>query len=684
MIDNPLTKPWETPYGLPPFDLIRPEHFAPAFEVAMAEQKAEIDAIASNPEEPTFKNTLVALDRAGEVFEKVAGVFFNLTASETNEALQAAERDLMPKIAAHQNWLSLHEGIFSRVDALHHKRADLGLAPEELRLLERVHLDYVLQGSLLKGEARTRYAAITEELASLYTTFSQAVLGDEAAYCMVLETEADRAGLPESVLDAAKSVAADKGLDGYAVNLSPSLVDPFLTYSTRRDLREQVWRAFKARGESCPERDTRRVAEKIVRLRAELAGLMGYGSYADYALIDRMAKKPSAVDELLMRVWEPACRRALEEQQDLGVLAAKDGVAGAVKGWDWRFYAEKLRLERYSLDEAELKQYFQLDRMVAAMFDAAGRLYGLSFKEVDGIPLYHPDVKLYEVLDAGTGTLVGVFMADSFARPAKRGGAWMSDFRSQSKNRPDGLPYPIIINNNNFAKAPEGKPTLLSLDDVRTLFHEFGHGLHGLLSDVTYKRLAGTSVLRDFVELPSQINEHWALTPAILKKHAIHAHTGKPISDHLIELIKKSEHFSQGFMTVEYTSCALIDMALHQHPDPASLDLSAFELAECKRLGVPEAIGLRHRLPQFRHLFSDNGYAAGYYVYMWAEVLDADGFEAFEETGDVFNPELAARLKRYVLSAGNTLDPSEAYRAFRGRDPDVKALLRGRGLVQTT
>jgi peptidyl-dipeptidase Dcp len=681
MTTNPLTRPWETPYGLPPFDQIRAEHFASAFETAMAGHKQEIDAIASNAEEPSFRNTLVALDQAGEEFERVADVFFNLTASETNEALQSAERDLMPRIAAHQNWLSLHEGIFKRVDTLYRKRTELGLVQEELRLLERVHLDYVLQGALLKGEARTRYAAITEELATLYTTFSQAVLGDESAYCLVLETEADRAGLPESVLDAAKSVAADKGLGGYVINLSPSLVDPFLTYSTRRDLREQVWRAFKARGESCPERDTRPVAEKIVQLRAELAALMGYKSYADYALMDRMAKKPAAVDELLMRVWEPARTRALEEQKELETLASQEGFEGSIKGWDWRFYAEKLRLQRYSLDEAELKPYFQLDRMVAAMFDAAGRLYGLAFKEVQGIPLYHPDVRLYEVLDVRTGSLVGVFMADSFARSTKRGGAWMSDFRSQSKNRPEGLAYPIIINNNNFAKAPSGKPTLLSLDDVRTLFHEFGHGLHGLLSDVTYKRLAGTSVLRDFVELPSQINEHWALSPEILKKHAIHAGTGKPISDQLIDLIKKSEHFNQGFMTVEYTSCALVDMALHQHPDPARLDLTAFEAAECKRLGVPEAIGLRHRLPQFRHLFADDGYAAGYYVYMWAEVLDADGFEAFEESGDVFNPELAAKFKRFVLSAGNSMEPSEAYRAFRGRDPDVKALLRGRGLL---
>ncbi len=681
MNTNPLLATWETPHQLPPFDKIRPEHYAPAFESAMADHRAEVDAIAANPEPATFDNTVAAFDASGQSFARVTGVFFNLTSSETSDALQAAERELMPKIAAHQNWLSLHEGIFKRVDALYRNRDGLGLSPEQLRLLERVHLDFVREGALLVGAARTRYAAITEELAGLFTTFSQAVLGDEAAFCLELKTEADRAGLPGFVLDAAKSVAADKTIDGYAINLSPSLVDPFLTYSTRRDLREMVWRAFKARGESCAERDTRPVAEKIMRLRAELAKLMGYDTYADYALVDRMAKKPAAVNDLLLRVWEPARARALTEQKDLETLAATEGFKGPLLGWDWNFYAEKLRQQRFKLDEAELKPYFQLDRMMEAMFDAAGRLYGIGFKEVHGVPLYHPDARLFEVRDTATGTLVGVFIVDSFARSTKRGGAWMSEFRGQSRNRPGGLGYPIIINNTNFAKAAAGKPTLLSLDDVRTLFHEFGHGLHGLLSNVTYNRLAGTSVLRDFVELPSQINEHWALTPAILKKHAIHAQTGEAIPDRLIELIKKSEHFNQGFLTVAYTSCALIDMALHQYPNPEKLSLAEFEASECRRLGVPEAVGMRHRLPQFRHLFSDNGYAAGYYVYMWAEVLDADGFEAFEATGDVFNPELAAKFKRFVLSAGNTLDPADAYRAFRGRDPDVGALLRGRGLV---
>ncbi|GAB1455354.1 hypothetical protein MASR2M48_06610 [Spirochaetota bacterium] len=487
-------------------------------------------------------------------------------------------------------------------------------------------------------------------MAGLYTTFSQSVLGDEAAFSLVLATEADRAGLPEFVLDAARSVASDKKVDGFVINLSPSLVDPFLTYSTRRDLREQVWRAFKARGEACPERDTRPVAEKIVRLRTELAALMGYKSYADYALVDRMAKKPSAVNDLLMRVWEPARARALEEQKDLETLAAKEGFKGPIMGWDWNFYAEKLRQERFNLDEAELKPYFQHERMTEAMFDAAGRLYGVAFKEVKGVPLYHPDARLYEVLDSKTRDIVGIFIADSFARATKRGGAWMTDFRCQSRNRPGNHPYPIIINNTNFAKAPDGKPTLLSLDDVRTQFHEFGHGLHGLLSNVKYNRLSGTNVLRDFVELPSQINEHWALTPEILKKHALHAKTGKPISDELIALIKKSEHFNQGFLTVAYTSCALVDMAIHQHPDPASLNLSAFEASECKRLRVPEAVGMRHRLPQFRHLFSDDGYAAGYCAsYVRPRCWTPMASRPSRLQGDVFNPNSAAKFKRYVL-----------------------------------
>jgi len=681
MNTNPLLSPWDTPYGLPPFDKIRPEHYAPALEVAMAENRAEVDALASSKAEPTFENTIAALDRSAQNLSRILGVFFNMTASEANDALQAAERELMPKVAAHQSWFTLHEGMFKRIDTLYQKRQSLGLKPEELRLLERYHLDFVMAGALLKGRDRERYAQISEELASLFTTFSQNVLGDEGAFCLELKTDEDRAGLPDFLLDAAKSVAQSKGIDGYAINLSPSMVDPFLTYSKRRDLREKVWRAFKARGESCPERDTKAIAEKILCLRGEMARLMGYKTFADYALVDRMAKKPQAVSDLLMRVWEPAKKRALEEQKDLEELAAKEGFKGPIMGWDWHHYTEKLRAERYNLDEAELKPYFQLENMISAMFDAAGRLYGVDFKEIKGVPLYHPDARLFEVRGKSDNAMVGVFIVDSYTRETKRGGAWMSEFRGQSKNRQGGYPYPIIINNTNYAKASAGKPTLLSLDEVHTLFHEFGHGLHGLLSDVTYERLAGTNVLRDFVELPSQINEHWSMAPEILKKHALHAQTGQSIPDRLVKLIKETEHFNQGFLTVAYASCALIDMSLHQVEKPETINLAEFEKAECARLGVPEAVGMRHRLPQFRHIFADNGYAAGYYVYMWAEVLDADGYEAFEEKKNPFDPELAAKLKQYILSAGNTMDPAEAYRKFRGRDPDVKVLLRARGLL---
>ncbi len=680
MNTNPLLETWNTPYGLPPFDRIEAGHFAPAFETAMAAHKAEIEAIAANPAPATFENTVAALDRAGEPLNKVSGVFHNLASSETSDALQAVERELMPKLAAHQSWVGLHAGVFARVEELFKKRESLGLNAEQLRLLERVRLDFVLSGALLTGKDRERYAAINEELASLFTTFSQSVLADEGDFALKLATPEDRAGLPDFVLDAAKGVAREKGSDGWAVNLSPSLVDPFLTYSTRRDLREKIWRAFKARGEANPATDTKPVAERILRLRHELAKLLGYATYADYALVDRMAKKPEAVQELLARVWEPARKRALEEQADLEALARREGFTGPIMGWDWHHYAEKLRTERFKLDQAELKPYFQLSRMVDAMFDVAGRLYGVAFREIEGVPLHHPDARLFEVADKASGKLVGAFILDNYTRPTKRGGAWMSEFRGQTRNRPGGLEYPLVINNTNFAKPPAGKPCLLSLDEVRTLFHEFGHGLHGLLSDVTYQRLAGTSVLRDFVELPSQINEHWALAPEILKKHAVHAQTGQPIPDALIERMKASEHFNQGFLTVAYTSCALIDMSLHSHPAPETLKLADFEMAECARLGVPEAVGMRHRPPQFRHLFADNGYAAGYYVYMWAEVLDADGFEAFEESGDVFNPELAAKLKRHIYAAGNKTDPADAYRAFRGRDPEVGALLRARGL----
>lgn len=681
MKTNPLLTEWDTPYGIPPFDKILPEHFEPALEEAIAAHKAEIEAIANDSAAPDFFNTVAAFDASGDLPSQVLATFFNLTASESGEALQEVERKIMPKIAAYQSFVSLHEGLFSRINELYQKKEKLNLQAEELTLLKRIWLDFVREGALLEGDARKRFAEIKEELAGLNTQFSQNVLADEAEFLLELKNHSDTEGLPDFLLDAAAALAKEKGLSGYALNLSPSLVEPFLAMSPRRDLREKLWRAFKARGETKPERDNKPIAEKIVVLRAELAKLMGYKSYADYALDDRMAKTPKAVDELLMSVWEPAKKRALEEKEAMEAIAAKEGFSGPIMGWDWLYYAEKLRKERYNLDENEVKPYFSLCRMMDAMFESASRLYGLKFKEVTGLKLYHPDVRLFELRDSKSEELIGIFLSDNYTRSNKRGGAWMSEYRPQAKNTKNPYKYPIVVNNTNFSRAPEGRNTLLSLDEVRTLFHEFGHGLHGLLSNVTYKRLSGTSVLRDFVELPSQINEHWALSKEILKSHAIHAVSGEVIPDRLIELIKKSEHFNQGFLTVAYTSCALIDMALHSIPNPDGLNLESFEKAESQRLGVPEAIGMRHRLPQFRHLFSDDGYAAGYYVYMWAEVLDADGFEAFTESGDVFNKDLAERFKRFVLSSGGSMDPGEAYRRFRGRDPDSAALLRGRGLA---
>jgi len=676
---NPLLETWQTPFGLPPFDLIRPEHFVPALDQAFKAHMAEIEAIAGQGEAPTFANTLAAFDRSGRLRMKVGGVFHNLTASESSPALQAVEREMMPRFAAHESAIRLHEGLFARIDRLHGRRNEIGLAPEEMRLLERVHLDFVREGARLKGDARKRHAEIAERLATLYTRFRQNVLADEAGFRLVLRDEADLAGLPEGLRAAARAAGQECGEgDVPVVTLSRSLIVPFLTFSTRRDLRELAFKAWIRRGENEGEHDNRPVAREILALRVEQARLHGYASYADYALVDRMAKTPAAVAGLLGQVWEPAKARAAAERDALAEMARSLGETHAIEAWDWRHYAEKVRKARYGLDEAQLKPYFSLDRMLHAAFDTAQRLFGISFHERGDMPAYHPDVRVFEVRGRD-GKPMGVFLSDNYARPTKRGGAWMSAYRMQSRS--DGETLPIIVNNNNFAKAPAGEQTLLSADDVRTLFHEFGHGLHGLLSQVTYERLSGTSVLRDFVELPSQIFEHWGFEPAVLKKHALHHETGEPIPDELLARLKRARRFNQGFEAVEYTACALLDMALHARTDADGVDISAFEKAELERIGMPREIVLRHRLPHFGHLFGNGGYAAGYYVYMWAEVLDADGHDAFVEAGDPFDAAVAARLHRYIYSSGGTLDPAEAFRAFRGRDPRVEPMLDQRGLV---
>jgi peptidyl-dipeptidase Dcp len=675
---NPLLNEWATPYGLPPFDAVRAEHFAPAFDSALAQHDAEIRTIAEQTAAPSFDNTVAAFDASGRLLARIAQLFRNLCSSETSPALQAVERTMAPRLAAHESAIYLNEKLFARIDELHARRDTLGLTPEAQRLLERVHLDFVLAGARLAGPARQRFAAIVEQLAQLQTAFSQNVLHDESNWALWLEGEHDLAGLPPFLRAAAREAAQQRGrTDAWAITLSRSLVAPFLTFSDRRDLREQAFKAWMSRGEHKGEHDNRPIARAILELRHEQAQLMGYATYADYALVDRMAQTPAAVARLLEQVWTPAKKRAAEERSALAALAASRGEPATIEPWDWRYYAEKVRQVRYAVDDAAVKPYFALERIVEAAFDCAQRLFGLSFTPRPEIRAYHPDVKVYEVRGRD-GTQVGVFLHDNFARPTKRGGAWMSSYRLQSRIAGDVLP--IIVNNNNFAKGAPGEPTLLSLDDALTLFHEFGHGLHGLLSQVTFEGLSGTQVLRDFVELPSQIFENWLLEPEVLKKHARHVETGQPMPDELIARLEQARRFNQGFETVEYTACALVDMALHSR-NPAGVDITAFERDELARIGMPREIVMRHRLPHFQHLFASSGYAAGYYVYMWAEVLDADGYDAFLEAGNPFDPAVAERLRQYVYSAGNTLEPGSAFRAFRGRDPKVEPMLTKRGLA---
>ncbi|MBC8056294.1 MAG: M3 family metallopeptidase [Rhizobiales bacterium] len=681
--NNPLLESWSTPYGLPPFETTRAEHFEPAFEVALNQHLAEIDAIGANLQAPDFENTIAALDGSGRTLRRIENLFHNLTSSETSAALQAVQRRMAPVLAAHWSAVHMHAAMFARIDALHARREALGLTPEQRRVLERFHVDFVRAGAKFGAAEQKRYAKIIERLAALTTGFGQNVLADEAAFRLVLRGDADAAGLPDFVRAALHQAAIDRGIEGgLVVTLSRSHIVPFLTFSARRDLREQAWRAWTSRGEHAGERDNRPVAREILRLRREQARLHGFASYADYALTDTMAGQQAAVASLLKQVWEPAKARAAEELEALQALALSRGETAELEPWDWRYYAEKVRQVRYDLDEATVKPYFPLTRMVEALFDCAQRLFGITFVARPEIRTYHPDVDVYEVRGEG-GAPIGIFLHDNFARATKRSGAWMSSFRKQSRNSGEGLEavLPIIINNNNFAKGAAGEPTLLSFDDASTLFHEFGHGLHGLLSNVTYERVSGTSVLRDFVELPSQIFEHWLAEPEVLKRHARHYRTNEPIPDALIAKLHEARLFNQGYETVRYTASALVDMAAHALTDAEAPDVVAFEQAELSRIGAPAVVGLNHRLTHFQHLFSGSSYAAGYYVYLWAEVLDADGYDAFREAGSPFDPAVAARLREFIYSTGNSIEPSAAYRAFRGRAPTVAPMLKQRGLV---
>ena len=674
---NPLLADWSGAFGLPPFGAVKPEHFGPAFEAALAAHRAEIDAIAAAKAPPSFANTIEAMERAGQALDKVSNVFFVLAGAHTSDAIEAVERDISPKLARHSNAIYLDAALFRRIDELWRRRTSLGLNPEQARVLERYHIRFARSGAGLDQTAKDRLAAINERLATLGTQFGQNVLADEKSWALILE-ESDLAGLPDFAKSAAKAAAESRGKPGkYAITLARSSIESFLQFSARRDLREKAFAAWTSRGENGGASDNRALIAEMVALRAERARLLGFASFADYRLDDQMAKTPANARKLLDEVWGRAKARAGQERDTLQKMAAEEGGNFALAPHDWRYYAEKVRKARFDLDEAAVKPYLALDNMIAAAFETARRLFGLSFKPVQ-VPLHHLDARAWEVTNAA-GQHVGLFIGDYFSRPSKHSGAWMTSLRDQEKLKGDVRP--IILNVCNFTKPAEGEPALLSFEDARTLFHEMGHGLHGLLSNVTYPALAGTAVSSDFVELPSQLYEHWLETPEILQKFARHYKTGEAMPQALLDKVLATRTFNQGFATVEYTASALVDLDLHGLPKPEALDVSAFEKQALARIDMPAEIVMRHRLPHFQHLFSGGGYAAAYYSYMWSEVLDADAFEAFKEAGDHFDPATAKKLRDYIYSAGNLRDPAEAYQAFRGRLPKVDALLKKRGLA---
>lgn len=673
---NPFFKTWRTPFQIPPFDTIEPKHYMPAFRKAFSEHRQEITAVASSTAKPTFNNTIAAIEKSGALLSKVSDVFYNLAGSHTNPQLQEIERELAPLYAAHTTRFFLNGKLFKRIDDLYERRASLGLDSEQLRVLERMHLAFVRHGANLNAKDKKRVSEINGELARLRTQFSQNVLAEEQSWHMVLSKEEDLAGLPDGVREAAARAAVDLGIKGHAITLARSSVESFLQFSSRRDLREEAFKAWTRRGENGGKTDNRKIVKNIIALRTELANLLGYDTYAAYALDDTMAKTPAAVRDLLDQVWAPAIETAREEREALQKLAQSEGSNNPVEAWDWRYYAEKERKARYDLDDSELRPYLQLENIVAAAFDTATKLFGLRFKELPDAPRYHEDVRVWEVTNSKREH-IGIFMGDYFARPSKQSGAWMSSFRLQMKLGRDVRP--IIVNVMNFSRGGENEAALLSFDDARTLFHEFGHGLHGLLSNVTYPSISGTSVSRDFVELPSQLYEHWLMRPEVLEKFAVHVDTGKPMPKKLRGRLKAARNFNQGFATVEYTSSAIVDLDLHSSA-PNNLDVTEFEKSKLSEINMPEAIVMRHRIPHFQHIMG--GYAAGYYSYLWSEVMDADAFAAFVETGDVFDRKTAQRLKKYIYAAGNSRDPADAYIAFRGRPPEISGLLKHRGFAR--
>ncbi|MDT5156687.1 MAG: peptidyl-dipeptidase Dcp [Acidobacteriota bacterium] len=675
---NPLLAEWAGPYGgVPPFDRVEVAQFKPALEAAMNENLSEVDKIAANPAPPDFENTIAALERTGHTLDRVQTVYGVWSSTMNGPEFQGVQREMAPRLAAFNDKITQNEALFRRIETVYNSPAKAKLTSEQQRLSWLYYTNFVRAGARLDASAKSRLSEINQQLAGLYTRFSQNLLADENEQFLVLKNEAELAGLPQSLRDAAAAAAVSKKTPGaWVVMNTRSSIDPFLTYSDRRDLRERAWRMFINRGDNGDAHDNNAIITEILGLRAERARLLGYPTHAHWRLENTMAKTPERAMELMLAVWKPAVARVHEEVADMQALADKEGAKIKIEPWDYRYYAEKVRKARYDLDQTEVKQYLQLEKLREGIFWVAGELFGFDFKPAVGVTVYHPDVRVWEVTDKKTGRHVGLWYFDPYAREGKRSGAWMNAYRSQE--RMDGEITTIVSNNANFVKGKPGEPVLVSWDDAVTMFHEFGHALHGLSSNVTYPTLSGTAVARDYVEFPSQLLEHWLSTPQVLQRFAVHYQTGKPIPQALVERIKRAATFNEGFATTEYLASALVDMKLHL-AGSQKIDPDAFEKKTLAELGMPDELVMRHRTPQFGHIFAGDSYSAGYYSYLWADVLTADAYEAFTEAGGPYDRTVAERLRKYIFSVGNTTDQAEAYRAFRGRDPKIDALMRKRG-----
>jgi peptidyl-dipeptidase Dcp len=675
---NPLLDQWAGPYGgIPPFDKIKVEDFKPALEGAMAEQLTEIDKITLDKAAPTFENTIAAMERSGHALARAQVIYGIWGSNMSTPEFRTVESEMDPKLAGFSDKITQNEALFKRIEAVYNSPEKTKLTPEQQRLTWVYYTNFVRAGAKLDAAAKTRVSEINQQLAKDFTKFSANLLADENDQYLELKSDDDVAGLPQSVRDAAAEDAKERKLSSLgAVSNTRSSIDPFLTYSTRRDLREKAWKLFVNRGDNGDAHDNNAIITEILQLRAERAKLLGFPTHAHWRLENKMAKTPERTMELMMAVWKPAVARVHEEVSDMQALADKEGAGIKIEPWDYRYYAEKVRKAKYDIDETAIKPYMQLEKLREGMFWVAGELFNFSFTPVTNLPVYHPDVRVWEVKDKTTGKHVGLWYFDPYARAGKRSGAWMNEYRTQEKVDADVTA--IVSNNCNFVKGKPGEPILISWDDATALFHEFGHALHGLSSNVKYPSLAGTNVATDYVEFPSQLLEHWVATPEVLQKFAIHYQTGKPIPQELVDKIEKASKFNQGFATVEYLASALVDMNLHL-AGSQKIDPDKFEKDTLAELGMPHEIVMRHRTPQFGHVFSSDGYSAGYYSYLWSDVLNADAYEAFTEAGGPYDKKIAERLRKYIFSIGNTIDPADAYRNFRGRDPKVDALMRKRG-----